>query len=339
MELLKSEFEELDNLLISCEIDSGLSIRCLNQYLKLTRRIQPRDALMLESMLISGVSGFEAFISNLITASLRFDPSPMSKGGRVFEYNEVINFESIADFIEDASDKYVDNLMRDPLEKWLDFLSMALRIRDLAWIKDDLNEYLQRRHVLVHNGGRVSRAYLEHISGQSNLPKLHDKLTVDLDYLTRALNKMAQVVLFLSQAALSAVQNSATAKRDGFSGDDIGGNDTAFDCLLDGRFGVISESCAKIEPFFWVSVSKEYFKANCWHARKMMKGIEEIRREVELWDVSLNDTLLLAKHCLLENVTEAKKVLDRLLAAQTITSIEFATWPILEPLRRVPEAS
>ena len=326
---------ELVRLLKSAGISEDLFTQCLGQFQNISSRARPRSSIILESSLISAVSSFESFISRLISASLRFNPNPLKASDRKFEYKDIANLSSIDDFVQDAIEKYADNLMRDPLEKWIGFLSTAMPRNDFAWIVKDLNEIFQRRHVHVHNGGRVSRAYLDNLLNELNPPALHDHLSVSIEYLGEALDKLASIVLYLSQAALHAIRNVCVTS--GIDGDysDQSTNQVAFDLLVDRRYRAIHQLFPMLDPLFWTSITREYFRANCFQSRKNLYGIDSIRAEITAWDVSLNPMIKLAKLCILEKLDEAQSVLDQLLREEQISLIQVATWPILEPLRRV----
>jgi hypothetical protein len=69
----------------------------------------------------------------------------------------------------------------------------------------------------------------------------------------------------------------------------------------------------------------------------MLGQLDEIRSEVEGWDVSLSDRFALAKACLLETAN-AQALHDRLLAAGEISVLDAAIWPLFEPLRRAGQS-
>jgi hypothetical protein len=73
---------------------------------------------------------------------------------------------------------------------------------------------------------------------------------------------------------------------------------------------------------------------NRWTALKQTKGIEAIRKEVDEWDTSaLSDTFALTKLALLDEVPNAMKALDHLLATERLTIDEADSWPVLASLR------
>jgi len=324
------EIEALNDVLVSKGLSRSAIFRALNRYWKLERRGLRAD-LLRESLLISAVSQFETFIARLIAESLHFSPQLLNESGRNFAYHEVSKHADLDAFFESAAEDYADRLMRGPMNDWLKFLSTSLR-QDTLWVDDYLNEIMQRRHIHVHAGGRVSAQYIENTRKGGAL-KIGKRLPVSADYLQVALDRLAVVVLVISQASLAAIRASKLAKRVGFDADDGKINEIAFELLIEGRPGAVAEIIERVDASVWTNSTREHLRANSWLAMKMLGRLDEIRRDVEDWDVSLSERLSLAKACLLET-PEAKSILDRLMAAGEISVLDAAIWPLLEPLRR-----
>jgi len=324
------EVTVLNDLLISQGIPADAVSRAISQYWKLERR-GPRSALLLESLLISAVSQFETFVARVMSESLRFSPQLLKDSGRTFAFHEVTKHKDLEAFTDAAADDYADKLMREPMSKWLKFFGTSLR-QDSMWVDEYLNEILQRRHIHVHAGGRVSAQYIENTPKVGAL-KIGKRMPVTAEYLEVALDRLAVVVLFISQASLYAIRESKAAKGIGFDADDGKSNEVAFELLLEGRPGAVAEIFDRIDPSIWSNSTREHLRANSWLAMKMLGRVDEVRSDIERWDVSLSERLSLAKACLLET-SEAQAMLDRLMAAGEISVLDAAIWPLLEPLRR-----
>jgi hypothetical protein len=328
---VNAEVRALNDVLISEGIPADAVFRAINQYWRLERR-GLRSALLLESLLISAVSQFETFIARVISESLRFSPQLLKDSGRTFVFSDVTKFKDLEEFTESVSDDYADKLMREPMSRWLRFFGISLR-QDAMWVDDYLNEILQRRHIHVHAGGRISAQYLENTREVGTL-KIGTRLPVTAEYLQVALDRMAVVVLFLSQASLFAIRESKLAKKVGFDRSDVHATETAFELLVDGRPGAVAELFDKIDSSIWNNSTREHLRANSWLAMKMLGRLPEVRSDIERWDVTLSERLSLAKACLLE-APGAQELLTRLMNAGEITVLDAAIWPLLEPLRRV----
>jgi hypothetical protein len=304
------------------------------------RAAKSRSGLMLESLLISAVAQFEVFISRMITASLRFDPSALEASEKKYLYGDIYKYESIESFTSAAADAYVDALMYDGMDSWMKFLARATR-SDTSWVSDLLEEVVMRRNIHVHAGGRASPQYLSALGKKAAAVKVGDHLPVTAEYLNDALDRMARSVIVLTQAASAAVCSTAKGKAaivEGKIDPDQLVVDASFDLLAAGRYAAVAPLSAQLEAFPVSASTRERIRANSFVAQKKSTGLESVRGDIAAWDVSASeDELVLAKHCLLEEIEEAKHLFKRLSDSDRITLTELATWPILEPLRLAME--
>ncbi|MFJ6028525.1 hypothetical protein ACIQCN_13765 [Pseudarthrobacter sp. NPDC092424] len=102
-------------------------------------RERSRSEFMLESLFVSSVSQFEAFILRVISASLLFNPHPLNDSDRKFEFKEITALPDIESFVKSAVDAYADSLMRESMQKWMAFLARATR-SDTTWMSELLEE-------------------------------------------------------------------------------------------------------------------------------------------------------------------------------------------------------
>ena len=294
---------------------------------------KPRSGLMLESLLISAVAQFEVFVARMITASLEFDPSPLKASGAKYTYQEITALGSLRVFQKSVIDSFVDSLMHDGMDKWMEFLGRASR-SDTAWVSDLLAEVVMRRNVHVHAGGRASAQYISSLGKTGAAVKLNDELPVTSAYLADALDRMARASIVLTQAATFAVCSSKIGKGEPLLDPDIGLVEASFDLLAAGRWSAVAPLAEQLDKIVGQASTRERLRANSFHAKKMWEGLESVQIEIEAWDLSAaDDELRLVKMCLLEKVGGAKRLYDKLTAVGTLSVMELATWPILEPLR------
>ena len=335
----KNEAQELEDLRNVLE-ESGLSTRSIFTCIVNTAKIRSqksRSGLMLESLLLSAVAQFEVFISRMITISLRYDPSTLAASDKKYTFDEISIHDSLVSFTDAASDSYVDSLMYEGMQSWMRFLAKATRT-NTEWVSDSLEEVVMRRNVHVHAGGRASVKYIAALGKKAAAVKVGDDLPVTAAYLNDALDRMAQAAIVLTQAALAAVCASARVRNGAEAGPslqpEMGLVDASFDLLAAGRFACVAPLASQLEPYVTTAATRERLRANSLLAKKKQDGINAVRSEIESWDVSAaEDQLVLAKHCLLDEVDEARMVYERLSNLGEITVAELATWPILETLR------
>lgn len=293
-----------------------------------------RSGLMLESLLLSAVAQFEVFVSRLITASLRFDPAGLSESDTKYTFGDVAAFSTLDSFTNAAADTFVDSLMHSGMAGWMKFLARATR-SDTAWVSDLLAEVVMRRNVHVHAGGKASAQYLASLGKNAAAVQVGDDLPVTEAYLEDSLNRMARAAIVLSQSGIAAVYGANRGKllpED--LGQDTGVVDASFDLLSAGRFQAVAPLAEQLEAFVSKNSTKERLRVNSMWAQKKWLGDDNVRSEVEAWDVSSSeDELKLAKHCLLGEKDIALSLYRRLAEAKKLTVMELATWPVLETVR------
>lgn len=331
--------QDIDAALEAAGLPEYASFRAIRFVVKLQAE-KSRSALMLESLLLSAVAQFEVFISRMLLTSLRADPSPLRESEKAYTYRDITGHASLDAFYLAAANAYVDALMYKGMDSWMKFLSKATRT-DMEWVTDLLAEVIMRRNVHVHAGGVASQQYVSELGKRSAAVKLGDDLPVTAEYLEDALNRMARAAVVLSQAGVAAI--CLAAKKDKSAehsiDQDDGVVDASFDLLASGRYSAVENLAAQLDSLVATNSARERLRANSFAARKIMYGLKEIAADLEAWDVTAaEDELVLAKYCLMDDVEQARIVYEKLLAADRISVMELATWPILEPLRMAIEA-
>ena len=294
---------------------------------------KPRHGLLLEALLTTAVSQFETLLERLMWTSLALDPKPLGESGKSYSLKEVAGFGSISHIVAHAIEARVDDLMRDSLNDWLEFLSKATRV-ELGWIYEEIAEIFGRRNVHVHANGRVSRQYVDKLGKLAASTEIGQELPVTEAYLQESLDKFAMAAIVLSQAAIAAIQKGSTSaeipdyRRDG----DV--VTATFDLLVAQRYRALQDVSDHVAGLISLGTNRERVHANSLWARLRLYGLDATRPEIERWDVSAaEDELRLAKHCMLDDMRSAMPVYTQLRDRGRITLLELSMWPILEPLR------
>lgn len=284
---------------------------------------------MLQSLLITAVAQFETFVSRLIVTSLRYAPAALNGSKKELTFADVFKHESLSDFVRAEADSYVDSLMRKGMDEWLKFIKSATRC-DVDWVADELAEVVLRRNAHVHTSGRANSDYLSKLGKRAAAVSLNAELPVTKDYLLAALDDMAVAVISLSQAAVTAIRaTDADLPRD-----DLGLVQETFEFLVSARYRAAASVYNRVEQQIPEAGSREMIRANSYHARKMLHGIAEVRRDMEDWDVSSSSSeFVLVRLCLLGEIDQAKTLYSQLSERGIVGVSELATWPILSELR------
>lgn len=194
----------------------------------------------------------------------------------------------------------------------------------MGW--SDVVEAFQRRHVVIHNGGLVSRQYLARVPDAP--VGLGDRLQIDGDYLRNVFDQLDVLGTVLGVRAWGAWYKD---ERDSSAATLLQGS---YDLMLLSRWAAAASLCAAATDFKCSAASKEAFRVNYWNSRVELEGPDCVRSELEGWDVSaLADRFKLAKLVLLEELQEASDMADALLERAELERGELAEWPVLRKLR------
>ena len=322
-----------DLVTLAEETDDPVVRNAVMAVLRLARRA-PRSFFIYQSLLAMAVGSFEVLLGGVWSSFFRDRPSMLDDQERRFSLSDLTQFETLDDAIELAIEKRVDSLLLSSFEQWADWFRdhKVTEFKDsaLSWLT--IREIVQRRHVVVHNGGRVSRRYLEQLADLSDLPEVGTILWTDEKYLHSALDELTVLGVLVAGSAWSKARKDDRKAIAAFL---LGQID--YPLMLAGRWGAVSHLSKQVRIVSEEGYTHLALQCNEWHARKMLSGIDDIRAEVEAWDTSaLADVFVLVKHCLLEDLDAAFAVVDNALASGGLETEDISKWPILAPLRDDP---
>jgi hypothetical protein len=303
----------------------------LNAYTKSQVRVA-RLAVLNASLLTSAVSNFEVLVSNLIKGFLRARPQALTSADSKYSLAEVAAYEKLEEFLDFARDRYVEGVLRGSFDDWMSWFDKQLKIRlqQLSQNEGQLREIFQRRHLFVHNGGRVNRLYLGKLADVVDLPALDSQLTVDSEYLVRALDALSSAGVIL--AAL-IIRKLFPAERNEHPADTMA-SQAVLESLLNGRWSVAATVTAALRDGCVADDTRYVMRVNGWLAHKRVDGVEAIRSEVESWQVAaLAPRFQLARLALLDRTEEADEFARSLLRQGDLSQDAWDTWPLLAEVR------
>lgn len=301
---------------------------------------QAHHELLNRSILTSLVAFFEVLLSDLTHAFYQLVPGAASNGDKVLSVNELRSFESIDEAMEFVVSRRVDDLLRGDIADWHDFLNSRLKISLRQLVPDwaQWSEVFQRRHIILHAGGRATRRYVDKVDWQrvtwpEVAPRLEAQVPIDDAYLESVIDLFEVSGLLLCQAVWKKLVPAQTDTR--LSADPVGGLTGAiYRRLLTGHWYVaehLSQWGASDE------LADEGRRLICtfnrWLAVKRQGRWSEIRDEVEAFDCSAKDPKFwLAFASLTERPDNFFQHLPAALAGG-VTPEELREWPILEEVR------
>ena len=300
-----------------------------------------RHELLNRGILMCLVSYFEVLISDLVHLYYGLVPDATSTNDKVLSVNELREFSSIDDAFQFVISRRVDDLLRGSIFDWHDFFKTRMKI-DLNGLVPNVaewNELFQRRHIMVHAGGRVTKRYLANVDWgelvvRITRPEIGKQLGIDDSYLERAINSFEIAGLLLCQECWKkyAIQEHdiRMSREGGLTG-------AVYQRLLSGNW-YVAEHLAD-----WGSKDSDADESsilvclfNRWLCIKRQGRWAEVTDEVEAFDTSAKQSMFsLVKAALLEKADDFFKLLP--LVIGTGLNIDSAKeWPILEEMRTDP---
>lgn len=294
-----------------------------------------RATILANSLLTMAISGFEVLIASVVTQYFVRHPDVLEKSDKSFNLKQLKEFDNIEDASDALIGEIVSDLMREGFEAWCrwfkkfgnaDFQNLA---NDLTAVE----EAFQRRHVVIHNGGLVTRQYIAKVNfGADEPPAVGDRLKVDAEYLINAFDELEVLGIAVSTGAW-------------FKWFDAAGNESAgamlmgmYELMLDESWSAVRHLATVSQNFKCSESRKASMMCNGLYAEFKMSGDREVIRErVEAWDTSaLSGRFQLVQHVLAGDLDRALGEIPELVKSGDIEIGEILEWPILEEVRGMP---
>lgn len=324
---------ELETLKAILSDDPGLVFAFLKSILRTSQG--PLGGIILFSALLTTViASLEVLVSSLVTEHyLRF-PSSLEGTEKEFSLQDLAAFSEFEDAKSTAIARRVDNLMRGSLDDWADWFEsrVGAKFDRVSHAPEALREAFQRRHLIVHNGGRVSRQYLRNVPAAQGVVEVGDEVFVTRRYLETVLEECVTFGMLL--ATICWVEWApedrpvASARL----------NEAIYELMKDDAWPHVRHLCQVAQHLKCDDASKNVLRVNEWLAIKRLDGVAEIESDVLNWDTSaLSARFRLAKASLLDDRAEQIALIPKLVASGELRPRELFDWPLLAELRQSQE--
>ncbi|HEU0249480.1 MAG TPA: hypothetical protein VFR48_02025 [Solirubrobacteraceae bacterium] len=292
-----------------------------------------RAAIVRNSLLVMAISAFEVLLTGLISRRFVEYPDAMQADQKEFSLEDVRGFRSEEDAIDLLLSRRVTKIMYGSLDEWSKWFDERANAAfpPLAIDWDGLREAFQRRHVVMHSGGRVSSEYLAKVRAFESLPALGSQLNVNDEYLHRVLDQLDALgtgVAVLAWGTWLPAEREDAARRL---------LRRTYQTMLMDHWSVTEKLADLSGRVRCADDTAHSIRCNGWLSRAERLGYESIAGEVMPWDASaLSARFRLVRHVLLQELEEALALVPSILAAKEIAPGEFREWPILRTLREHP---
>lgn len=310
---LKSAYEsEPESLRAAAEVFETISVR------------PQRQQLLHSSLLAMAVGTLETAIAGVGTQHYSLHPKALPWEEKEFTLGELAEFSDLGDARAAAIARRVEDLMRsgfDAWDKWFDNL-LGKGFAELAADREILHEAIQRRHLVVHNGGRVSRQYRSKVP--SCTTDVGGELPIDREYLERAIDAIA---IFGVRLVLSAWGKWSPEDPDA----PRVASAYVLDQLIVGHNEVAFHVAGMAVDLAVDEEQRLNLQVNQWQAQKRMDGPETLREAVETWDVSaLSPRYGAAKAALLDDFDNLFTLLPELIEHEELGPEDLREWPLFK---------
>jgi hypothetical protein len=295
------------------------------------KRTGPRLAkrqLLNRSLLTSLVASLEVLIGNVVAAFYYANPSALGASEKEFSLADLRRMGSIDDAVDEAIASRSDAFLRQSTDDWRRWFARTIKT-DFAEMAGDwaaVNEVIERRHLIVHNGSLVSKQYLSKVP-LSQPPEIGTELRVDDEYFRTALDHVLVFGALLATITWHHV-HAASAQR---PAEEI---QHLTETLMEGgRWdAVLTLALVGRDRLATTDVQRHTFQFNWWLAR--LETGDDPHSEVESFDDSaLMPVFRFVRLALLDEKELATRLVDHLVESKAIRLRDLREWPILRRLR------
>jgi hypothetical protein len=298
--------------------------RVMRQYWRLPRHVNT----MASSSVVFAVGALETVVADIERVRLRAHPGAGGTSDKEFSLDDLLRLGDIQAVVEDAIARRVESLCYGRLDDWNVWCRNAFKkeLKDLALDWPELREIVQRRHVIAHNHGRVSRLYLERAGVEPSSLKVGDLLMATPEYMFRALEAVSVVGTRLLLLAWKKLGDEPDHMRTHV-------RNRGYDALVSERWLLALELSQALVTLSESGTSDKMIgQVNAWLARRGLG--EDVKREVERWDVrALASRFQTAKAALLNDFDSLAALVPEAVKRRELSRGELLSWPLFKSLR------
>ena len=285
---------------------------------------------------LTGIVGqFEVLISDLAHHFYRRAPGSMGAQERALTVSELLSFGSLDEATDYVISEKVDDLLRGSAEDWRKFFDSRLKV-DLCEVTSDWSrfiEYIQRRHLVVHAGSRLSRRYLKIVDPALIKECFGDAaaghpVPFTAPYVDGALNAFESAGILLGFTCWAKLHSDHAEDQSSLLSDYI------YETMLAQRWSVVHRLAA------WGANQKAFdansrliCQCNAWLALKRLGRFAECSDEVRQLDCSaIKSVFAIARAALLDDLDDFFRIVEETKASD-FDERAWREWPILDEAR------
>lgn len=143
------------------------------------------------------ISSYDAILSDLLRVIFKQKPEIIFTSDREVKFSELLDLKTLEAVRDSIISNEIESVIRNSHHEqflWME-KKFGMKLREGLDVWPDFIELCERRNLLTHTGGVVSDQYLRNCEhhGRKSKHQLGEKLEVDVDYLTSAIDIVSEV--------------------------------------------------------------------------------------------------------------------------------------------------
>lgn len=144
------------------------------------------------SAFVGIMDAYRHFLSSVLFAVLKADNRMLKSLGKSYTVNQVMQFETLEDFLEAVAEEYVHALAYKSFAEFVATMKKDFNIEIMTPQEvEEVVYYIELRNIFVHNNGVVNKVFLKKVGSRGEVHKVGDRAVVP----TEAISRLYEVVL------------------------------------------------------------------------------------------------------------------------------------------------
>jgi len=319
---------------VEIDLDQPAALRIM-VHRRATEQLRNEVRLLRESSLMVLTTRSEWFVAQLVHLFFKRWPDAAGTSEPFFSLNTLASLQTIDEARDVLIEHKVESLMRLSFDDWIKFFRQKPKL-GMGYLGNDthrIGEIFRRRNLIVHNGGRVSRRYIQEVDEPLRMGlKLGDTIDVTPEYLHGSADLIEHLFVLiaaelwkkldpeddargqlLQNLSVQRIREHRWAMARGF----------AYFVMNDNRLPEFTQLAARV---------------NYWQTFKWAGQYDQIRAEVDACDFSAKNPLFqFALATIKDDFESVFRLLPAVLENRHLSRYELLDWPLFQAVRERPE--
>lgn len=315
------------------------NVRVFEQLSKISRISESALTLVPESLFVSLISQYDAFLNQLLRILFELRPEYINNSERELTFSQLMKFNSLEEAKEYVVEKEVESVLRKSHTEHFEYLEGKLKItlrKDLP-IWQTFIEVTERRNLFVHCDGRVSNQYLKVCKDQNcNVEGilLNQRLDIDAEYFVKAYECIFELVTKLTHTIWRKLI------KDDLEEADKKLNNICYQLLVDRQFrlaDILLDFGSKQTKHF-NDLTRNLFSVNKALSLYLQNKKSQATTSINTKDWSASsDDFKLAHLVITEDYEKAYSLMRKIGKSGDVKMVDYRTWPLFNNIRKEEE--